>query len=121
VFFKVFQRVSWWSFRVSTPFSFLCLIFLTDFRKKASFHPTGLNHLNTTFTFGKQTKDTFINRNSQCRPTYSFIHLFSCPIFLGKSRGGSSTRRTRNTSRSRAISGSSACSTPRWYQARLEM
>ena len=31
VFFKVFERVSWWSLRVSTPFSLLCLILLTDF------------------------------------------------------------------------------------------
>jgi len=39
-----------------------------------------LNYLNTTFTFGKQTKDSFINRKFQCRPTYSFIHSFSCPL-----------------------------------------
>jgi len=28
-FFKVFERVSWWSFRVPKPFSHLCLILLT--------------------------------------------------------------------------------------------
>ena len=31
VFFNVFEMVSWWSFRVSTPFSLLCLILLTHF------------------------------------------------------------------------------------------
>ena len=39
-----------------------------------------LNYLNTTFTFVKQTKDNFINRKIQCRPTYSFTHSFS-PAF----------------------------------------
>jgi len=33
-FFEVFERVSWWSYRVSIPFSLLCLILLTDFHKK---------------------------------------------------------------------------------------
>jgi len=80
-----------------------------------------LNCLNTTFTFGKQTEDTFINRNFHCRPTYSFIHSFSCPLFLGESRGRSSPRRTRNTSLSTAISDSSVHSTPRRDQARSEM
>jgi len=51
-FLKVFKRVSWWSFRVSTTFSLLCLILLTDFHKKARFRPSILNYLNTTFTFG---------------------------------------------------------------------
>ena len=88
VFFKVFKRVSWWSFRVSAPFSLLCLIFLIDFHKKASFCPIMLNYLNTTFTFGKQTEDTFINRNFHCRPTYSFIHSFSCPLFLWEESRG---------------------------------
>ena len=72
--------MSWWCFRVSTPFSLLCLILLTDFHKNSSVHPNMLNYLNTTFTFGKQTKDSFINRKFQCRPTYSFIHSFSCPL-----------------------------------------
>jgi len=41
-----------------------------------------------TFTFRKQTKDNFISRKFQCRPTYSFIHSFSCPLFLwGESLG----------------------------------
>ena len=120
-FFKVFQRVSWWSFRVSAPLSLLCLIFLIDFRKNANFCPNMLNYLNTTLTFGKQTKDTFINRNFHCRPRYSFVHSFSCPLFPGESRGGNIRRRTRNTSRSTAISDSSAGSTPRWDQARSVM
>jgi len=55
---------------------------LTDFRKNASFRPDMLNHLNTTFTFGKQTKNNFIYRKVQCRPTYSFIHSFLCSLFL---------------------------------------
>ena len=47
-----------------------------------------LNYLNTTSTFGKQTKDNFINRKFQCRPTYSLIHSFSCSLCLwGESRG----------------------------------
>jgi len=82
-FFKVFKRVSWWSFRVSTPFSLLLLILLTDFRKNASFRQNVLNYyLNTTFTFGKRTEDNFINRKVRCRPTYAFIHSCSCPLFL---------------------------------------
>ena len=33
-------------------------------------------------------KINFINRMVQCRPTHSFIHSFSCPLFLsGESRG----------------------------------
>ena len=64
-FFKVFERVLWWSFRVSTPFSLLRLILLTDFHKNASFRPNVLNYLNATFIFGKQTKDNFINRKFQ--------------------------------------------------------
>jgi len=68
---------------VNTIFpSTVCLILLTNFHKNASFHPGMLNYLNTTFTFGKQTKDNFINRRVQCRPTYSFIHSFWCPLFL---------------------------------------
>jgi len=60
-----------------------------------------LKYLSTTFTFGKQTKDNFINRKFQCRPTYSFIHSFFVPDFpLGRIGVGSSPRRTRNTSRS---------------------
>jgi len=44
--------------------------------------------LNTTFTFGKQTKDNFINTKVKCRRTYSFIYSFSCPLFLcGELRG----------------------------------
>jgi len=39
LFFKVFKRVSWWSFRVSTPFSLLCLILMTHFHKNVSFRP----------------------------------------------------------------------------------
>jgi len=42
----------------------------------------------------------------------TFSHFCACFSF-GESRGGSSPRRTRNTSRSTAISDSSAGSTPR--------
>ena len=62
VLFKVFKRVSWRSFRVSAQFSLLCLILLNHIHKNTSFRPNILNCLNTTFTFGKQTKDNFINR-----------------------------------------------------------
>ena len=110
----------WWSFRVSTPFSLLCLILLTDFHKNASFRPNMLKCLNTTFTFRKQTKDNFINRKVQCRCTCSFIYSFSCPLFLFRESGSSHTR-TRNSPRSTAISDSSAGSTPIRHQARLEM
>jgi len=55
-FFKVFERVSLWSFRVSTPFSLLCLKLLTHFYKNANVRPNMLNYLNTTFTFAKQLK-----------------------------------------------------------------
>ena len=61
---------------MSIPFSLLCLIRLSDFHKNTSFRPNMLNYLNTAFTFGKQTKDNFINRKFQCRPA------FSCPVFL---------------------------------------
>jgi len=113
VFFKFFKRVTWWSFRVSTSFSLLCLILLTHFHKNASFRPNMLNYLNTTFTFDKQTKDNFINRTVQCigLNTHSFAR-FRAGCFIGENRGGSSPR-TRNTSRLTAISDSSACSTPR--------
>jgi len=87
-FFKFFKRVSWWSFRVSTPFSLSYLILLAYFHKNPSFSPIMLNYLNTTLTFGKQTEDNFINRKVQCRPTHSFICSFSCQLFLwGESRG----------------------------------
>jgi len=111
-FFKVFERVSRWSLRVSTPFSLLCLILLTDFHKNASFPPNMLIYLNTTFTFGKQIKHNFINRKVECRPTYSFTH-FRARFTYGESRGGSSPRMTGNNPRSTALSDSSACSTPR--------
>jgi len=112
-FFKFFKRVTWWSFRVSTSFSLLCLILLTHFHKNASFRPNMLDYLNTTFTFDKQTKDNFINRTVQCigLNTHSFAR-FRAGCFIGENRGGSSPR-TRNTSRLTAISDSSACSTPR--------
>jgi len=104
--------VSWWKFRVSIPFSLLCLILFTHFYKNASFQPNMRNYLNTTFTFGKQINDKFINRKVQCRPQHQFIFSFLCPIFLwGESRGQNS-RRTRNTPRSTAISDSSAGSGP---------
>jgi len=47
-----------------------------------------LNYLNTTFTFDEQPKDNFINWKVQCRLAYSFIHSFSCQLYLwGESRG----------------------------------
>jgi len=120
-FFKVFERVSWWSFRVSTSFSLLCVILLTHFHKNASFRPNMLNCWNTTFTFGKWTKDNFINRTVQCRRTCSFIYSFSGPLFLFRESWGSSLRRTRNTSRSTPISDSSGGTTSRRYQTKSEM
>jgi len=85
--FQGFKRLSLWSFRVSTPFSLLCLILLTDFHKNAGFRPIMLNYLNTALTFGKQTKDNFINGKVQCRYV-RYAHSFSCPLFLwGESRG----------------------------------
>jgi len=72
VFFKVFEKVSWWSFRVSTPFSLRCLVLLNYIHKNANFRLSMLNYLNTTFTLGKQNEDDFINRKVQRRPTYSF-------------------------------------------------
>jgi len=86
-------------------------VLLIDFHKKASFRPNMLNYLNATFTFGKQTKDTFMTRKFQCGPTYSFTN-FCARFCFGESRGGSSPRRARNISWSTAISHSSAGSTP---------
>jgi len=86
---------------------------LSDFHKHASFRAGMHNYLNTTFTFGKQTKDNFINRKFQCRPTYSFTH-FGARFSFGESHGGSSPRRTRNTS------WSTACNF-RWDQAMSEI
>jgi len=96
---------------VSIPFSLLCLKILTDFHKSATFRPNILYYLNAIFTFGKQTKDNFINRKFQCRPTYSFTHLRVRFSFIES--WGRSPRRTRKNSRSTAISGSSVGSTPR--------
>ena len=82
MFFKVFDRVSWWSFRVSKPFSILSLILLNHIHKNAVFRPNILNYLNTAFTFGKRTKDTFINRTIQY--VYEFTDsLIFVPTFLG--------------------------------------
>jgi len=72
------------------------------FSPKCKF-PNILNYLNTTFNFGKQTGDNFINRKVQYKPIYSFIHSFSC-LLLGESRGQQNPRMIRNTSRSTAIS-----------------
>jgi len=44
------------------------------------------NYLNTTFAFGKQTKNNFINRKVECRPTYLFTH-FRAHFFFGEKRG----------------------------------
>jgi len=88
VFFKVFKRVSCWSVRVSTPFFLLCLILLTHFHKNASFRPNMPNYLNTTFAFGKQTKNNFINRKVQYigLHTYSFGHVRARFFLLGELR-----------------------------------
>ena len=77
--------MSWWSYRVSIPFSLLCLVLLIHFHKNASFRPNML-YLNTIFTFGKQTKDNFINRKFQCRSTYSLTHFVSVSL-LGRVAG----------------------------------
>jgi len=80
-----------------------------------------LNYFSTTFTFGKQTKDKFINQFEYVGVhTHSFTH-FRALFSIGEIRGGSSPRRTRNTSRLTAISDSSAGSTLRRAQARSEM
>jgi len=121
VFFKVFDRVSWWSFRVSKPFSILSLILLNHIHKNAVFRPNILNYLNTAFTFGKRTKDTFINRTIQYVYEFTDSLIFVPAFFWGEGHGGSSPNRTRNTSRSTAISNGSACSTPRRDQERSEM
>ena len=74
---------------MSTPFSLLCLILLTHFHKNANFRPNMLNCLKRTFTFGKETKDNFINRKVQGRRTCSFIYNLSCPVtYAGSFRGG---------------------------------
>jgi len=44
------------------------------------------NYLNTTFAFGKQTKDNFTNRKVECRPAYLFTH-FRAHFFFGEKRG----------------------------------
>jgi len=66
-----------------------------------------LNCLNTTFTFGKKAKHNFINKKFRCRPihAHSFFQ-FRARVTFGESRGCSSPRKARNTSRSTAISDS---------------
>jgi len=84
LFLSFFKRVSWWRFWVSTWFSLVCLILLTDFHKKQSFRSNMLNYLNTTFA--KHSKDNSINRKFHC--SCSFIQSFSCLLFVwGESRG----------------------------------
>jgi len=51
------------------------------FSQKCKYRPNTLNYLNTTFNFGKQTKDNFINRKVQCRPG-PHTH-FRARFFLG--------------------------------------
>jgi len=88
-FFKVFERVSWWSFRVSTPFSLLCLILLTHFHESASFRPSMLNRLNTTFTFGKQTNKRQFHKQEGSMWACTLIHLliFAPAIPFGRDVG----------------------------------
>jgi len=88
VFFKVFERVSWWSFRVPTPFSLLCLIHFNWFSQKHKFPSKYAYYLNSILTFDEQTKDNFINIMFQCRPTCSFIHSISCPLFFWRESQG---------------------------------
>ena len=71
---------------MSMSFCLLCLILLNHIHKNASFHPKIFNYLNTTFTFGKHTKDNIVNRKGQCRLAYSFIH-FRARRSFGESRG----------------------------------
>jgi len=85
VSFKVIKMVSWWSLRVSTPFSLLCLTF-NWFSQNRKFPSKYAYYLNSAFTFGKQTKDNFINRKFQCRSTYSFTH-FRAHFSLGRVAG----------------------------------
>ena len=114
-----FSRLSWWCYRVSNHFPIYVWYTELIFTKNASVRPNMLSYLNTILTFGKQTKDNFINRKFQCRATYSFTH-FRARFSFGESCRGSSRRRPRNASQSAAISDSSADSTPRRDQARLE-
>ena len=87
-FFEVFERVSWLSFRVSTPFSFYNMSDTFNWFSQKRKFPSRYAYLNTTFTFGTQAEDNFLNRKVRCRRTYSFIHSFWCPLFLwGESRG----------------------------------
>jgi len=94
---------------------------LNDFHKNASFHPDMRNYWNTTFTFGKETKDNFINRKVQCRPHIHSLILMSAfrlwRVAGAAAHGGSEIRQDQQ----HAISDSSAVSTPRRDQARSEM
>ena len=85
-FFKVFKRVSWWSFRVSTPFSLLYLILLTDFHKNASFRPNMLIIWILHSLLTNKLKTTLkIESFSVGLHTHSFTH-FPTPFPLEVSR-----------------------------------
>ena len=58
-----------------------------------------------------------MSNGPNCKKTFNHFHTH---FFSGEVRGGSTLRRTRNTSWSTAFSDSSAGSTPRRYQARSE-
>ena len=59
---------------------------------------------------GKISVDTHVRKESLM--DFLFIHSFSCLLYLWGGSRGSNLRRTRNTSQSTAISGSSAVFTP---------
>ena len=67
---------------MSTPFPLLCLIIFTKFH----------NHLISSVTFGKKSKDNFINRKVLLKSTYSFIHSFRAHFPLGRVPGRATLR-----------------------------
>jgi len=107
---------------VSTPFSLLCLILFTDFHKNASFRPKMLNYLKTTFTFGKQTKDKFVNGKVQCKPTILIHSLIFVPVFsLGRVAGAAALRGPEIHHHQQKFQIVLLASTPGRDQARSEM
>jgi len=90
---------------VSTPFSFLCLILLTDLHKNAGFHSNMLNYLNTNIHFWQTNFINTVEILNVGLHTHSFIHSFIVvSAFPWESRGGSSLRKTRNNSQPTATS-----------------
>ena len=61
---------------MSTPFSMLFLILLTDFRKKRKFPSKYANYVNTAFVFGKKLKAIlYIERFNVGLHIHSFTHF----------------------------------------------